>query len=307
MNILRISAFSIGFCCTVAQADEAAIARYKDYYPEQIMQLSEKERQSSVPMMFTGVANQAMSEAGELLVQSALNSLMYNGLSDIEAAKRAFQKDLGESPTGRLTVWQLHQLGYRSSRLNLTYVNFFSLDYGGTMNADVASVKGTVKIIDERIAYPINHVDVECFRTNGYCKYRQVALTLPDENSFSQSYVVSEIIDEYYKITRWDGQQIDATPYNSAACRINQLIFNFETKEYFEIARNNTSADCELALGVTLPRLEKPRVSQIVDGQDIINAEFKRLNDEAFGYYSSDFRARVGRLQKGGRVAADAK
>lgn len=179
-------------------------------------------------------------------------------------------------------------------------------EYGGSITTDYATVKGTVKIIDERIAYPVNHVVVKCYRAESYCTYRQVALTLPDENSFAQSYSISTVADDYYKITRWDEKQIDAVPYDNTACRTNQLSFNFLTKEFFEIARNNTSGDCDTGLGVTMPRLEKPRVSQIVKGDDIVNAEFKRLGEEAASYYSSAFRERLG-MPKTGRVAVGSK
>ena len=148
------------------------------------------------------------------------------------------------------------------------------------MGDNWAFVKGTVKIIDERIAYPINHVDIECRRDRGTCEYRQIALMLPDENSFAQSYHVAEIADATYRITRWEENQIDAVPLDNRACRTTQFSFNFETTEFFEIARNNTAGDCETSLGVTFPRLDKPRVSQIVDGREIIGAEFKRIRDE---------------------------
>ena len=86
-----------------------------------------------------------------------------------------------------------------------------------------AFVKGTVKIIDERIAYPINHVDIECRRDRGTCEYRQIALMLPDENSFAQSYHVAEIADATYRITRWEENQIDAVPLDNRACRTTSL------------------------------------------------------------------------------------
>ncbi|MDW9781943.1 hypothetical protein GOB92_27925 [Sinorhizobium meliloti] len=296
--MLRSTAFAIAFLyCGIAQADEAAIARFKDYLPEQIKALSEKERSSSVPMMFIGAANLATAEFGDLVIQANLNSLMYNGLADYEDAKKAFQADLGEEPTGNLTVWQIHTLGYRSSRLNLTHVSFFPFDFGGVLSEGRASLKGTVKIIDERIAYPINHTDIECFQAEGYCKYRQIALVLPGDKSWVQSYNVMQVASDYYKITRWEREQIDAIPYNATGCRINQLSLNFATKEYFEIARNNTSGDCDTGLGVQIPRLVKPRVSQIIDGREIISAEFKRIDDEARGYLSSAFRKRLGPIK----------
>ena len=161
------------------------------------------------------------------------------------------------------------------------------------MGDNWAFVKGTVKIVDEQIAYPINHVDVECRRDRNTCKYRQIALMLPDETSWAQSYHIAEIADVAYQIIRWEENQIDAVPLDNSACRTTQLSFNFETGEFFEIARNNTAGDCETSLGVTLPRLEKPRVSEIVDGRGIISSEFRRIRDEAGKYLSRTFRKRV--------------
>ena len=286
------------FCCALfvfgyAWADENSVALFKDYLPQQILGMSEEERSQSVPIMFIGAASLATSEAGAIILQAQLNTLMYDGLADYEGAKRAFQADLGEAPTGELTVWQIHTLGFRASRMNMTEVSFFPFDFGGTMGDNWALVKGTVKIVDEQIAYPVNHVDIECRRDRNTCEYRQIALMLPDETSWAQSYHVAETADVAYRITRWEENQIDAVSIDNTACRTIQLSFHFETDEFFEIARNNTAGDCETSLGVTLPRLEKPRVSQIVDGREIISAEFKRIRDEAGRYLSSTFRKRA--------------
>lgn len=294
--MFRIALICLILLAGVARSDEDAIAKYRDFLPEELLALSEEERQSSVPMMFSGAANLAVSPAGDLVLQANLNSLMYDGLADFERAKRAFQADLGEQPSGALTVWQIHTLGYRASRVNMTSVSFFPFDFGGTLTGDWAFVKGTLEIIDENIAYPINHVDIECSRGRGTCEYQQIALTLPDENFWVQSYHVGEIVDEVYQITRWEGQSIDAVPINSTGCRINQLSLNFETQEFFEIARNNTTGDCETMLGEALPRLEKPRVSRIVDGQDIISAEFNAISKETFTFFATAFRDRVDTL-----------
>lgn len=281
------------FIANIAQADEEAVTKYGNYLPEQVLALPEGERNSSVPIMFNSAATLATSPVGELVMRANLNSLMYNGLADYEGAKRAFQLDLGEEPTGSLTVWQIHSLDYRASRMNMTSVSFFPLDFGGTMTEYSATVKGTVEIIDEKIAYPVNHVDIECNRNEGTCEYRQIALTLPDENSWVQSYHVSAIAHDTYRITRWEGGLIDAVPLGNGACRTNQLSLNFETQEFFEIARNNSAEECQTSLGVTFPRLEKPRLSRIVDGREIINREFVAIRDEAYTYLSSSFRKKV--------------
>lgn len=280
----------------IAASDEDALATYRDYLPEELLALPEDELSGSVPMTFTGAANLATSPAGDLVVQASLNTLMYDGFADYEGAKRAFQTDLGEEPTGALTVGQFDTLRYRASRANMTSVSFFPFDFGGSITENHAVVTGTAEIIGARIARPINHVTIECSRRDGICDYRQIGLALPDETSWAQSYHVGVVADDTYRITRWDGQLVDAVPVNDTACRTNQLSLNFETQEFFEIARNNTVGDCEAMSGTTLPRLEAPRLSRIVDGRDIVRAEFEAIGEETFTFYASAFRARVAEL-----------
>ncbi len=284
------------FCCAVFAAGpawvaEEAVGVFKDYLPLQILEMSEQELSQSVPVDLVAAAHLANSEVGDFMLQFYLNTLMYSGLADYLSAKKAFQADQGEETTGELTVGQIHTLVACASRVNLTKVSFL-FPSGGTMVGDWAEVKGTLEIIDEQNAYPLNHVDIECRRDRGTCEYRQIVLMLPDEGSWSEGYSIAETVDATYRITRWEKAQIDAVPLDDSACRTNQLSFNFETNEFFEIARNNTPADCEL-LGITLPRLEKPRVSRIVDGFDIFYEEFKRIRGEASGCFSSTARKRL--------------
>jgi len=77
--MFRIASIFLILLVSVAHADEDAVAKYRDYLPEQLLALSEDERQSSVPMMFSGAANLATAPAGDLIMQANLNSLMYDG------------------------------------------------------------------------------------------------------------------------------------------------------------------------------------------------------------------------------------
>ena len=46
-----------------------------------------------------------------------------------------------------------------------------------------AVVEGTFAILDERIASPINHVRVECYKAGDYCEVGQLDLIVPKEDS----------------------------------------------------------------------------------------------------------------------------
>lgn len=278
---------------TSASADDAAMEKYRNWLPSQIRSMPEKQRDSEVPMTYIMAANTALSPLGDLSIQTYLNTLMYNGLGDFDGAKRRFQSDLGEKPTGSLTVGQLAKLSYRAERTRLTTVSFFPFNFGGKLFSNSAYVKGTARLVDENIAYPINYVEIKCDKVEGTCTYRQLVLTLPDENSWAQSYSVMESVNETYKVTRWDNNRIDARPLTEGTCRVNELRLNFATNEYYEFATNAPEGNCEMPLGGSLPRLEKPRIAQILDGDPIISAQFQKISQETYQFLSSEFRIKV--------------
>ena len=102
-----------------------------------------------------------------------------------------------------------------------------------------------------------------------------MGLQLPNDNSWAHTYHVFSFDAEIYKITSWQNGAIDGLPASPGACRVNSLKLNFIAKEFFEIA-SNTAKNCEVG-GRKFKKLPKPRISQIVDGKDIIEAEFTRV------------------------------
>lgn len=152
------------------------------------------------------------------------------------------------------------------------------------------------KILDEQIAWPINHVTINCDKANKLCEYNQIVLDLPSENSFAQMYNVIDMGTDTYKITRWENYSIDAVSTNNASCRTSSPSFNFKTKEFYETVRNAVRK-CEF-LGTVLPKLQKPRTSQIVDGKEIFRAKFSKIKARAYSYLASDFRKQAEALRK---------
>jgi hypothetical protein len=200
---------------------------------------------------------------------------------------------LGEPETGVLTVGQIADLDYRAGLQSLNSVGFPKFFYNA-IYPDYANLTGTVTMLDDRIAYPINYVEVSCYKNGMYCEYDQIVLTLPTKGDWGQSYTVQQFDTETYDIARWEGDEIDAVasnPTNTPRCRANHLNFNFRTKEFYEITRND-GGSCDV-LGTELPKLEKPRVSQIVDGEEIYTREFAALRQKAYEVLASSFRSRV--------------
>src|SRR5262245_16077681 len=97
-----------------------------------------------------------------------LNLLMYNGMGGYDAAIRAFQTDLGDEPTGKFTVWQIFQLSKRSELQGASppsIPGFFS----DIKVEGYATLQGTLQILDDKAAFPVNKVKIRCVQSEGYC------------------------------------------------------------------------------------------------------------------------------------------
>lgn len=257
--------------CSAAQADDAAIEKYRNYLPEQIKDLPEAIQKSELPIMYSQAASTGLSPWAKDFFSLQLNTLSYNGIGDFAGAIRSFQRDMGEQPTGILTVWQIFQLNYRSEiqRVSPPSIihNFISYKTVGS-----AVVNGTMIIIDDRPAWPINYVKLKCFKDNGYCRLEELDVQPPTEQDWVYDFSVFWADALYYKITNWSEDVVQAE-YETVGdtCRTTSLDLNFKTKEFYLITKN-TGNDCDV-LGQKMEQLKQPRISQIVDGEKIIAAE----------------------------------
>lgn len=274
-----------------ANADDIAVKKFRNFTPQQIHALPDKVKKTELPMMYSFAAQTGLASDAALLFSMQLNKLMYAAVGDYPAAVRAFQADLGDPPNGVLTVHQIFQLEYRADLQKLSPVAFPN-DFSSWISSDGAAVKGTLTMLDDKVAWPINHHNIVCFKMQKQCEVTQVMLVLPDDKSWAQRYQVMVDSTEYYNITRWTSDAIDAEyPSKPDSCRTTSLNLNFKTKEFFFITKN-AGGKCEI-LGKSIEKLAKPRISQIVDGKKIIDGEFGRIEKAAYEALASDFRKKV--------------
>ena len=293
MKLILIILLSV-FIATFAFADDKAVLKYRNYTPQQIKKLPQTTITDEVPIMYNAAAQRGLSPDSELFFGMQLNSLMYPGIHDYKSAIKKFQTDLSDTPTGILTVWQIHNLEKRSEMQKLSRV-IFPYQLSSFMTDNYAVVEGTMVIIDDKIAWPINHVKVKCYKNENYCQLEQISLSAPKDDSWSQSYSLMIHGTETYNISRWNQDMIDAEPVDGAInCRIVNLNLNFKTKEFYQIIRN-AAEKCEF-MGVILEKLTKPRVAQIIDGSNVINAEFDKIENAAFDVLSGDFKTKVDKV-----------
>jgi len=285
---------ALGLLSPIVKAQEDALSKYRNYTPQQIAAMPREERSSSVPIIYTWAARNGFGEGHELLIGQQLNSLMYSGLHDYTEAIKAFQLDLGEKPTGTLTVWQLYRLQQYSEMQKLDSITF-PQTFLSWKSDNFATISGTLTILDERISRPINHIEISCYRRDESCSAKQIDLIVPSEDSFSQNYLVYRHPGETYKITNWAEDEIQASPASPGnGCRVTSYTFNFTTKEFYHITRNG-GGDCNFG-GVDLPPLAKPRISQIVDGSDIMHEEFTTIRMDAYNKFSSAYRQQLEKI-----------
>jgi hypothetical protein len=286
--------FVVTALATAVKADDSEMTKYRNYTPKQVSDMPEKQRQSVMPMTYIFAAQRGLAVDSELLFGMQLNQLMYPGVHDYESAVKAFQTDLGDPQTGVLTVYQIHQLEYRSDLQKLAHIVFPDRFYS-SKTADYGTVEGTVTILDDKIAWPINHHTIKCFKPENTCEVQQVMLVLPDEKSWAQQYQVMIDSTEYYNVTRWANDTIDAEyPSKPDNCRTVSLSLNFKTKEFFFITKN-AGGKCEF-LGKPIEKLAKPRISQVVEGKKIFDKEFEKIRKTAYDFLAIDFRKKVDKV-----------
>jgi hypothetical protein len=290
---LSVTALLMMACSPVA-ADEAAMKKYRNYLPEQIAALPQKVRQSEVPMAYLLVVNGANSELGQRLFAGMLNVLMYKGMGDYDAAVRAFQKDLGDEPTGKLTVWQIWQLQQRSEMQGLKppFIPGFFTDI---KVEGYARVQGTLQLLEEKAAFPVNKVKLECAKHEGSCTLDEIDVEFPKETDWAAGFAIYWTGEVQYKITNWTDDVIEATYEPSGLlekpCRDTKLQLNFKAKEYYMIT-TNAGGECEF-MGQKLGKLDKPRISRIVAGQKLIDAENEAFRQRQFDLLASEYRDQV--------------
>lgn len=294
---------AMAFLSAPVAADDDGMKKYRNFLPEQILALPEKTRQSEVPIAYDFAANNARAEWAKQVVAGMLNALMYNGIGDYDGAIRAFQKDLGEEPTGKLTVWQTHQLGQRSEMQKATppsIPGFFS----DVKVAGYATVRGTLQMLDEKAAFPVNKVKIRCVEHEGFCTLDEIDVQFPSGTDWVMGFTVFWTDPLQYKITKWTNDVVEAA-YEAHAqqCRNTKLQLNFKAKEYFMVT-TNAGEECAEVWGLKFDKLARPRISRIVNGDKLIAEEYESFKRKQFELLASEHRAEIAEAIKRAQSAA---
>jgi len=277
---------------SAAFADEKAVQKYRNYTPQQIIEI--RESKADIPAIYISAAERGLSPGAELLFGMELNQLMYAGIHDFKGAVKAFQDDLGDLSTGTLTVWQIHNLEQRADLQKLSRV-VFPDQFSHFKTEDYASIQGTMIVIEGSLLLPINHIKLKCYKKENYCQIDQIKLSVQEDAEAGKTYYKLENSTEYYEVASWLQDVITAVPNETGhVCKATSLNLNFAANKFYYIT-HNAEKGCE-ETGVSLDQLPVSSKAQIVSGADIIQTEFVKVEKAAFDALASDFKRRVQKI-----------
>jgi len=230
-----------------------------------------------------------LGKSGDLISQFVLRGLYY---PESEEGIKQFQMDINAEPTGELTFGQVEELERRSIRIEDTKV----YTTGGFGDELVISnvqgylqVKGTWILEGEDIAYPINESKISCDRSRGECEVIQAEVIVPTIDSSDENYTLS-VDSTTYSIVSWNESEVIAR--YSVSCRISMLTINFNSKEVFEVTRNNETKECREGY-LKLPSLDKPRIARLVPGWNRTYKWWKDRQKKTTEYINPRFREKM--------------
>lgn len=233
---------------------------------ERLFDLIPVERARDLPFTvffeFPG-APRGLREATEMVaIREVLGGLYY---PRSEQGVRQFQEDLGAQATGTLTIGQWEELIRRWTRLRDTeiWVSGFGDELSISRFEGYVKTEGTWIIEDDQIAYPVNRSEVICRRELGECLVTQADVMVPQLDDSEDSYGL-QIRSNTYSIVSWDADEVVAR--SSGRCRTTLLTINSNSREVFEVTRNNETEACREGTILSSPSLDKPRIARLVPG-----------------------------------------
>jgi hypothetical protein len=272
---------------SVKQSQDETMGSKEDLKPKTM----QEELQSASP---------AQRKQLEFVVGMQLHQLMYPGLEDLGRAVQMFQKDLGAEPTGDLSAEQMQELEKRYERLNIPNISFptpFSSTGVNLMQkTGFAKVRGTAMLLDDEIAFPVNTVEINCYRSEGYCELLETYLAVipAQAGGYTWAFDKNTVI---FKVISWSADSIEAKEEDDPTnARTTSLSLNFKNKEFFWISKN--SGNSNLRTGEKVEPLKRPRITQFVEGDKIVAAYFKKLKNDAWSFRSSEFRKKMEALMQ---------
>lgn len=300
---LRLLLTALSFFATAAIAQGPNPPNFEEMSLEELSKLPEDIiKKMPARLLFAKMADEsedfsASPEMITLLLSLPLRELFYlappmqHNERDYLSAVRDFQSDIGVEQTGELTIGQYSELSRMFTRRRDTPI-YASTPMSVYVIDGYATAQGTWIIEGEDIAYPVNTAKVECSQRSMDCTMVQAEVAVPSLDSDQTSYGLT-LTTIRYEVISWKEDEVVARGIGGLGpqCRTTLLTLNSSTEEVYEIARNAASEGCGVQDSpFSLPPLESPRISRMVDGWDVTYEYWQQRKRKTSEYLNSRIR-----------------
>jgi hypothetical protein len=255
---------------------------------EQINKLSkEKARILPAKELFSAVG--ISDKEFIFLVENMLLDLRYlfkrptgKPSTELTAAIKQFQLDIGHKQTGILLAEEFEELGKRYDLIG--FIPIYPSSTHILRVGNLVSAKGTWVFEKDSIANPIQTTDIICQKTSGKCWVATAEISMNSGNAY-----LSVDIEEWI-ITKWNDYEVQAENDNSR-CVNYTLTINTKNKEAYMFRRGKGISGCE---GIA----ESPSILKLVDGFDVGYKYYHERLKKRSEILSSAFRKQINDLSK---------
>ena len=261
---------------TIEEFNNLPEEQQKAYPAFEMFQLGAEHDETGIPVE----AAIATTELCLTQLKYYLHLPMGEERKELPDAISAFQSDLGEEPTGTLTVGQLQVLSERADAHMPETVHpsggVFVSGFGG-----YAVAEGTWSFDDNLI--PIQTSKIECYREWRVCLEALAQINYEPFSIFEFSTLPPqlEVLLQRWQITSWTTTEITAK-LDDAACVTYNLTIDLRTESAHQVRRGKGGKACE---GIA----ETPQIINLVDGFDAGNKYASERQEKASKYLSSKY------------------
>jgi hypothetical protein len=181
-----------------------------------------------------------------------------------------FERRAGLKVDGKFTVSEWERLNFLASLEGEPEVAAGVKSVYGS--GEYARAEGTLVIQDDRIANPVNRVEITCMRSEGRCDLFIAELALPEGRKSDPGNPQLTTYIEHYDISEWAKDELRAK--TTTACRQIVLTLNWVTDHVHSVATDLSKEGCP-ATG----RLAKPRLVTLEDGSGPIKQFYESRRD----------------------------
>lgn len=168
-----------------------------------------------------------------------------------------FERRAGLKVDGKFTVGESQRLAFLASLEGEPEITAGPKLVHGS--ATYAMAEGTLVIQGDRIANPVNHVEIRCVRDDSGCDLFMAEVSLPEEHRSNLGSPQLTTYTEHYDITEWNRDELRAR--TATSCRQIVLTLNWVTDQVHTVATDLSKEGCP-----SIGRLNKPRLVTLEDG-----------------------------------------